>query len=255
MKSKIKRVQSVRLLNSEYSIFVSQLVAIFQQYDLDLLHLKKAFEKLFALLPMVVKIQVQEFSSPLSISLRELDRERDALINLIINYVKAVGKLRLASIIPHVLVMKRFVKIHVRDIAKANYNGATKLTKDMLDNYEVSEDVKAAVEALSLKLFFDYLRTVNQQFADMYLQRIDEVTEVEIVDARSIRIETDKVLKDLLDAFEFCSGEYEELDYETPAKKLNELTTSYILELKGRATRGKEDADVSKMEPIAGAAI
>src|SRR5665647_1520814 len=152
MKSKIKRVQSVRLLNSEYSIFVSQLVAIFQQYDLDLLHLKKAFE------------------------------------------------------------------------------------------------------ALSLKLFFDYLRTVNQQFADMYLQRIDEVTEVEIVDARAIRIETDKVLKDLLDAFEFCSGEYEELDYETPAKKLNELTTSYILELKARATRSKEDKNVSK-EPIAGAAI
>jgi len=251
MKSKIKRVRSVRLLNSEYSIFVSQLVAIFQKYDLDLLHLKKAFEKLLALLPMVVKIKVQELSNKLSISLQELDSERDTLITLIVNHVKATGRLRLAAIVPHALVMKRFVKIHVRDISTANYNGATKLTNDMLDNYDASEEVKAAVEALSLKLYFDYLRTVNLQFADMYLQRNEVVAATEIVDTRAIRIETDKVLTDLLDAFEFCSGEYEELDYQTPANELNELTGKYKSDLKARATRSKEDAVASKEEPKA----
>ncbi len=254
MKSKISRVQSVRLLNSEYSIFVSQLVAIFQKYDLALLHLKKAFEKLLALMPNVAKVEVQELSSPLSLTLHEFNTERDTLITLIINQTKASAKLKLAAIVPHAVVMKRFVKIHVRDIAKASYNAATKLTNDMLSKYDESEEVKVAAEALSLKLFFDYLRIVNAQFAGIYFKRNEDRTAVEDVNSRAIRSETDKALTALLDAFEFCSSEYEDLDYATPAKELNEMIGPYKMQLKARATRSEEDRNVSK-EPIAGAAI
>ena len=251
MKSKIKRVQSARFLNSEYPLFVSQLVAIFQKYDLALLHLKKAFEKLFALLPKVAKIKEQELSNALSNLLQELDAERDTLVNAIFANVKTMGKLTLASLPPHVAVMKRFLKTLGSDISKANYRSSTKLTNDLLADYDAKPDVQTAVEALNLKFYFEHLRTVNNRFAEMYMQRNEDDAVVEKIDTRAIRIETDEALTDLLDAFEFCSGEYEELDYQTLANELNELTGKCKSDLKARSTRGKVDATASKVEPIA----
>jgi len=250
MKSKIKRVQSVRLLNSEYPLFVSQLVAIFQKYDLTLLHLKKVFEKLLALWPMVAKIKEQDLSNALSNLMQDLDTERDTLIKAIIANVKTAGKLTLASLPPHVAVMKRFLKTLGSDISKANYRSSTKLTNDLLADYDAKPDVQTAVEALSLKIYFDHLRTVNNRFAELYLQRNEDDAFVEKVDTRAIRMETDKALTDLFDAFEFCSGEYEELDYQTLANELNELTGKCKSDLKARATRAKEDKGVSKEEPV-----
>jgi len=251
MKSKIKRVQSARFLNSEYPLFVSQILAIFQKYDLALLHLKKAFEKLFALLPKLAKIKEQELSNALSNLLQELDTERDTLIKAIFANLKTMGKLTLASLPPHVAVMKRFLKTFGSDISKANYRSSTKLTNDLLVDYDAKQDVKTAVEALNLKFYFDHLRTVNNRFAEMYMQRNEDDAASEKIDTRAIRIDTDKALTDLLDAFEFCSGEYEELDYQTLANELNELTGKCKSDLKARSTRGKEDKNVSKMEPIA----
>jgi len=248
MKSTIIRLQLVRLLNSEYALFVSQLVAILQKYKPELLHLKKAFEKLFALTPMVAKIKAQELSNEMSNSLQELDTERDILVKAIITNVKAIGKLSIKSAPPHVLVMKRFLKVHGSDIVKANYHSATKLTTDLLTDYDNSEDVKTAVDALSLRIYFDHLKTVNDQFAEMYLQRNEDDAAVEKVDSRAIRIETDKALTDLLNAFEFCSSEYEDLDYVAPANELNELIGRYKSDLKARATRSKEEKNVSKEE-------
>ena len=204
---------------------------------------------------MVAKIKELDLSNALSNLLQELDAERDALIKAIFANVKTMGKLSLASLPPHVAVMKRFLKTLGSDISKANYHSSTKLTNDLLADYDAKPDVQTAAETLNLKFYFDHLRTVNNRFAEMYLQRNEDDAAVERVDTRAIRTETDKALTDLLNAFEFCSGEYEELDYQTPAKELNELTGKYKSDLKARATRAKEDKNASKVEPIAGVAI
>ena len=147
--------------------------------------------------------------------------------------------------------MKRFLKTLGSGISKANYRSSTKLTNDLLADYDAKEDVKTAVEALNLKFYFEHLRTVNNRFAEMYLQRNEDDAFVEKVDTRAIRTETDKALTDLLNAFEFCSSEYDDLDYGTPANELNELTGKYKSDLKARATRAKEDKNVNKEEPVA----
>jgi len=51
-------------------------------------------------------------------------------------------------------------------------------------------------------------------------------------------------------AFEFCSSEYNETDYTTPANELNELIDFYKTQLKARATRSKAGEDVSKEPAI-----
>ena len=251
MKSTINRLQLVRLRNSEYPIFVNQIVVIILKYKPEVLHLQRAFGKLQALLPNLDKVKKQELSSELSNSLHELDRERDTLFNAIVAQVKALGKLTISSLALHVVVLKRFLDIHGRDIAKANYNAATERTKNLLADYDAKADVKSAVEALSLKILFDELRMVNTQFADLFLQRMEKDAAVERVDTRAIRAETDKALTDFFDAFEFCSSEYDDPDYVTPANELNDLIAYYKTQLKVRATRRKGGEDISKEAPIA----
>ena len=130
MSKKIARLTFRELWNSEYTLFVNQLVIIFQKYPIEALHLAKAFGKVLALLPQLAKIKAQELSNAISNQLRDLDNERDTLIKAIVGQVKAMGKISLASIAPHVVVMNRFFDIHGRDIDSANYSSETNRMND-----------------------------------------------------------------------------------------------------------------------------
>ena len=255
MEITIDRLRFSHLWNSEYSKFVNQIVAIFAIYDPEALHLKKAFGKLLNVLPDLEKVKAQEVSNALSKPLQELDNERDTLLNAIVAQVKAMGKLTMSSIAPHVIVVKRFLDIHGRDIAKANYNSATDRTTKMLADYDAKADVKNAVAALNLAILFDQLSIVNTQFDNLFLQRSHDDVATEKVDARAIRTKTDKALNSFFNGFEFCSDEYDELDYQTPATEMNNMIAYYKTQLKARATRRCEGKDVSKEDPIDGSPI
>ena len=240
METTIVRLHLTHLRNSEYSIFVNQLVEIFSDYDPEALHLKKAFEKLTAMLPILAKIKEQDLSNALSKSLRDTATERSNLITAIVQIVKAMRKLTIPAIVPHALVLKRLFDLHGRDIGKTNYIAATKRTIDLLADYDTKADVKAAAEALSLSIIFEELRNVNTRFYIMYMQRVAEEAAVEKVDSHAIRREINKVLTDFFDAIEFCSSEFDGLDYVTPANELNELIGKYKSELKARTTRSRK---------------
>ena len=51
----------------------------------------------------------------------------------------------------------------------------------------------------------------------MFLERLDDEANEETIDIRAIRLDADKALTSFFNAIEFCSEEYEELDYVIPA--------------------------------------
>jgi hypothetical protein len=250
MNVEISRLPFKSLWNTEYTLFVNQVVAIIEKYDSRTLHLQKSFDKVKSQLPDLAKIKAQEKSNALSNQLQELDAERDTLIVAIVAQVKAMGRLSLPGIAPHVVVLDRFFDQHGRDIASANYNAETERLNDLLADYNAKDDVKAAAQALNLTMLFDQLGLVNTQFAALFLQRTEGDAATEKVDARAIRTLTDKALNAFFVAFEYCSSEYDGLDYITPASELNELIAYYKTQLKARATRRNSGKDVSGEEPI-----
>ena len=240
MKTTIIRLHLTHLRNSEYSIFVNQLVEIFASYDPEALHVKKAFEKLTAMLPILAKIKVQDLSNALTKSVRDTAAERAILLTAIVRIVKAMRKLSIPAIAPHVVVLKRFLDIHGRAIAKTSYNISTQRTINLLDDYDAKADVKTAAEALNLAIIFGELRNVNTRFEILYMQRLESDAAIEKVDSHAIRREINIVLTDFFDAFEFCSSEFDEQDYVTPAKELNELIGNCKTQLKARTTRSRK---------------
>ena len=241
MKTTIIRLHLIHLRNSEYSLFVNQLVEIFAKYDPEALHVKKAFEKLTAMLPILAKIKVQDQSNALTKSVRDTAAERAILFTAIVRIVKAMRKLSIPAIAPHVVVLRRFLDIHNHAIAKTSYNISTQRTINLLDDYDAKADVKTAAEALNLAIIFGELRKVNTRFEILYMQRLESNAAIEKVDSHAIRKELNIVLTDFFDAFEFCSSEFDGPDYVTPAKELNELIGNCKTELKARATRSRKN--------------
>ena len=242
---KINRMVYNNLRHSEYTIFVNQLAQIAAKYQPETLHLTKPFQKVNALLPAIAKIKAQETSSALSNQLHDLDNQRDTLFNAIVAQVKTMSKLNLSTIKPHAEVLTRFLDKHGRDIATANLNAETKRLADFLADYEATPEVKTAVVGLNIKLLFDELLIANNNFAASFLQRTQDDAAIEKVDARAIRIETDKTITAFMDAIQYCSTEYEDKDYFPLANELNDLIGYYKTQIKARITRRNSGKDVS----------
>ncbi len=252
MTKRIKRIYLKRLWNSEYTIFVTQIIAIIGKFQPDVLHLEKVFQKLTALIPKLAMIKAQELSNAISKKLSLLDFERDSLYKIIVSVVKALGRVNLPEFNPHVAVMKQFIKIHGEDIPDAPYNAETKRINDMMNDYNSKEDVKLAAETLPLKILFDKLFEINTTFNEEYMKRSEEEAAEEKVNTRAVREETDTALKGFYTAIDFCYTEYEELDYEPLIKELNTHISYYKTQLKARETRRKNGEDISTEEQIVG---
>ncbi len=250
MSVKITRLNFRKLWNSEYTIFMNQIINIITKYQPEKLHLLKAFGMLPAFIPQLAKIKAQELSNAITKILSLLDSERDILFNSIVAQIKNLGKVNLPSIAPHVLVLKNFISIHGEDIADAPYNVETKRLNDLLADYNTKANVKLAAESLNLNVLFDQLAKVNTTFDEQFMQRTEETSNVEKIETHAIRRELDMIMKEFFEAFEFCSREYDELDYETPVNELNKLINYYKAQLKARATCRKSGNDVSEELPI-----
>jgi len=250
MHVKISRLAFKSLRNSEYTMFISQLVAILLKYNLDALQLRKSFDRLVALTPELDKIVAQDLSSAYSNKIRDLDAQRDNLFAVIVSMVKNLEKSGIATLAPHVELLKRLLDKHGRDIAEASYSAETKRLNDFLVEISTNANLMAAITATNLALFIDQLRTVNTEFASKFMVRIEESSSSEVVNAYNIRLVSDKTLISFFRAIEFCSSEYEDLDYVTPANELNELITYYKTMLKARESRRMAGKDTSVEAPI-----
>jgi len=250
MKVVIFRVQLSHLRNSEYTMLVSQLVAVFLKFNAEFLHLKKSFDRVLAMLPSLEKVKAQEKSSAYSNLIHELDVQRSKIIKAFGNQVKNLEKSGLNSLDPHLIIVNRLLDKHGRDIASVDINSKTKKLIDLLNDINTTPEIIAAINALSLTIFVDQLRAVNTEFDSKYMLRTEKDSSLEVVDAPAIRAEMDKVLNDFFDAIEFCSKEYDELDYSTPAKELNEHILHYKTKLKARDTRRENGKDTSTEDPI-----
>lgn len=246
----ISRLHFKSLWNSEYTLFVNQTTGIVEKHSPDSLHLTRSFGKVKDTSPDIAKIKAKELSNTLSDELQELDNERDTLINGIIAQVRTIGKISKSGLAEFVVVLNHFFDQHGRDIASANYSSETKRLEDLLTDYDQKPQVKAASEGLHLSVFFEQLRVVNKQFADLFMERTEDDSVDEKVDVRGIRNKVDKVLIAFYNAIEFCSSEYEELDYSPLANELNGLYTYYNTQLKARATRRNKGGDTGSEKPI-----
>ncbi|MCX6231304.1 MAG: DUF6261 family protein [Bacteroidetes bacterium] len=247
----MNRIVLRTLRNSEFTIFVNQFVGITAKHNPNNLHLAKPFEKLNLLLPEMAKIKAHEQGSALSNKLHDLDYERDLLLSAMMAQIKTMSKLNLPTVKPHTTVLNDFFDKHGHDIVNATFNAETKRIDDLLADYENTADVKSAFTGLNMDILINQLKIVNKNFADLFMQRNETEAATEKVNTRAIRLKTEKIFIDFLNAIDYCSMEYDELDYTPLINELNDLITYYKTQLKARITRRNAGKDVSVEGEIA----
>lgn len=99
-------------------------------------------------------------------------------------------------------------------------------------------------EALHLKKAFEKLTALSPDLAKIKAQELSSALSNTLHE-----LDTERDI--LINAFEFCSSEYDEPDYVTPEKELNDLIAYYKTQLKARTTRRNAGKEVSVEAPIA----
>ena len=238
-----------QLHNSEYVLFVKQLINIINKYFPDALHLTRALGGVTSMVPQLEKIRAKEKRNALTQQLKEIDKSRDNYIRVIHAQVKNIGKLNLLITDAFVKTISRLLEKYGHDLATANYPTESQQIIALLTAYNASQELKTAAEGLNIAQYFDALDEANSQFEEIFMARIKIKASTEKVDSLAIRLVTDIRLTEFYKAIEYCSREYDDLDYATPVAELNHLISYYKTVLKRRATRRKTRKNKKKDKP------
>jgi len=250
MKLKVLHLTLKSLWNSEYTMYINLVVAKLLAVDTDALRLKKVALDLQGVLPYLAKIAAQELGNLKTLTLTTLDTTRDLLFDGLVDLAYAYEKMHVPAELDAVAQIQHFFTTHGRDISSANYLSESQRLNDMFTAYDNNSLVKAAAQTLHMVPYFELLRTANTQFVTEFNLRSDEEATAEKVDSKAIRAECDDKLNALFTAIDYCIREYDGIDYTELVNKINEITAYYKAQLKARATRHHNGADVTKEAPI-----
>jgi hypothetical protein len=228
-------------------MFVQQVIATLDAFNWENLHLPNTYSRLKARLHDVNKIKIQVAGSADTEPLREMDVQRDDIFIGISASVRNFMRMNFGQYALFATLLNRLLEKYGRNLTTDNYNSETMRIKEMMAEYTATPEYQEAAQALNLVPMFSQLHEVNTSFATKFMARTAKEATVADVDIRSIRLATDKALSEMLKAMEAFSGEYNELDYTTPAAALNELLDYYRNLLKTR--EGRREAEKESKKP------
>ena len=238
------------LWNSEYPLVVNRIIDITKAHNPYDLHLGLSFERLEKFRTELAKIEKPERADKYSALLSELDQQRDTLFNIIYIVSKAFQRTPIAEISNHAHNIITEIKKHGKDITSANYTAETKRLSDLIAGINARPEILKSLEFLSLLPLFIRMCEVNAEFDSLFMQRNQRQAETEKVDVRTIRLECDKAITLLWNAIDFCCNEYGKEKYLPLITAINNLNTYYKQQLAARATRRKNNQNISDEMPI-----
>ncbi len=248
--SHIIRFNFPRLWNSEYPLVVTRIIDIVAAYNPKELHFENSFDRLAAFRPQLDKIEIQEKFDKDSVTLSELDQERNKCFSIIYTVVKAFVRTSIVETANHANCIMTVLKKHGSDIVSANYTAKTERLYNLTEDISSMSDAIKALEKLSLLPLFEQMKERNTAFDNLFMQRNQRQAETERIDVRTVRIECDKAITQLWNAIEFCSNEYGEEQYLPLLNVVNNFNSYYRQQLAARATHRKANKTLSTEEPI-----
>ena len=244
MKVKITRITLSLLRNSEFVLFINQIVDVLKIINLSLLLLADDFEKLSETLISLAKVKAQENAELMTKELKRLDMKRSALFRSILQEIHALSSSDDHAIIVALGVINHFLDVQGRDIARLDVSTKTQKIFDLFTAFIADAEVQAAVIILHLDVLFTPLRENNAAYNTLFIQRSQKKADIEKVDIKAIRRETVQVYQSFVKSVEYCSEHSKSLDYAPLANNMNDLIGYYKAHLKARATRRKNGKDV-----------
>jgi hypothetical protein len=175
----IKSVQLKNLRSSEFVQFISNVLKIVGGYDPAKLKVQALYDTLNDQQQLLAATLQQSSQHELTPQLAQLDKQRDEAIICLRQVSEGYthhpsDEARLAG----EMVLHCISKYGNR-LYQLNYSAETAILKNLVKDLTTSPDYVKAVKALGMQMVVDTMQQTNQQFEDLFLQRMKEFSQEE----------------------------------------------------------------------------
>ena len=225
----INSINLVMLRNANYLQFVKDFLGIISRNDPATLQIETKYNDLSAKANELETLFKKVLANPMSQELLLLDGRRDDAINGM--YYLALGNSYHfdASIKEAADALLASIKLYGMGIAKLNYQAETATINNLIIDWENKSELSAAIDTLNIKAWKDELKTVNEEFSTLYLDRTQDYGNATPENLKMKREETNTVyyaLRDRINALDLLV-ETPPSPYSTVINQLNALIEQY----------------------------
>lgn len=234
-----------RLWNTEYPLFIERMVEIVSKNNPEHLGLKKAYDRLNALVPELKNLQTYARASSITDSITAVDKKRDHLIGGLTKIVSGYKLIDLPNYSDSAKKLYLSLSKYSKGFSKENYTSQTEKTKQFLEETNKNAEVSNAITNLNLSHIVTELKNANEEFERLFRSRTEEISSRPNVDVKALRAKIDDAANKLFAAIEFSITEYEDRDYTPLVSQLTELLNYHKAQIKARGKK-KETASKEK---------
>jgi hypothetical protein len=240
METLIERFRITALRNMEFTLVVPRIVAIVESHDPDALRLKNRLDAVKSFLPDLAKIEAQERRWPDANLMEGCESTRDDMVNIMIHVEHTYARVSVPGLEEASQKLTALFDKHKRDIATDNRTSETQRIYNLVEDIERTPGFQEKVlEVFSLLSVFQTMKEANIKFDELWRRRNRELSEIEKVDSKTIRMKCGKAISSLYEGIEFYAAEYGEPAYHALIRELNKLSAYYKQQIKARITHRK----------------
>jgi hypothetical protein len=247
--NKIEKFKFQYLSNVEFTLAVPQIIVIADRYSVVPQQLGKRLDTLKAFLPELDKIEAQERRWRDAKTLDENERSRDAYVNTLIRTERTYSRVTVPEYGDASKKLTALFDKHGRDIADDRNTAETQRIYNLVEDIERAPGMLDALAVFALIPVYNAMKEANAHYDELWQRRNRELSEVEHVDSKAIRLSCVRAINALYEGIEYWAAESDDLAWSQLVTELSQLGSYYDRQIKARITRRKNKENTEK-EPL-----
>ncbi len=245
----LRKVPYYRFQKNEFRNFITGLLAMLETFNPQSMFFKTWFDRLKSTASHLSSLRVRHGSLPQTLELSKVRTKSLALMKAITGQVRVLQIAKLQSQAVALEKVNLFVKSYLKPIISADWMKRMDILNEMFVILQFDEDLKTAVEELSLNLYFVELKTLIDSQTTVSESRSVQIRQRIKVHTLELKSTVKTSLLELFSAIELAQIEHPEIDYSELINGINEKLNYYCSQVKTRESLGKKGKD-DKSNPI-----
>lgn len=228
--------------NLEYPGFMNDIVSIIAKHGAAKYFVEGQYNIMLGMQTELNELEVTYRKLPKTDELGIFREKRNNMISAILKQTKTLRKAGLASQTELLAFITPFVEKYMATIKDGNTKLKRERIRQLGKSFDDNTPLQDALVSLGLKMFFDELRSVQDQIDLALSEQVELLASVPKLDTKMIVKKSIKSMRNMFSAINLAILEHPTLDYSPLVNELNTYLGFYISNLRVRATSKKNAA-------------
>lgn len=223
----IKKVRNFMLRNSEFLQFMFDVISICLKHKAKTTDIQTQVTALNTSVTNLASVFKVEQGSILSKTLHDLDLRRDNCFIGTCQLINSHLRSPIALMQNAATLLENNIEKYGHNIAELNYPAETSTINSILKDWENDSRLTSATELLNLAPWINELQTTNQEFNNIFMNRVEETNQkpsLKTIEARKVTTAAYRTLVQHIDARALLASDN---SYEALVGELNVLIVKY----------------------------